>query len=102
MAPMIANKSCLKCHGHQGYKVGDVRGGGSVSVPMMQYLDNQKKQIFTLSISLLILWVIGIFGLKTAVRSLQLRIKERDHAQMELQKANEELELRIRERYEPF
>ncbi|MBW1790321.1 MAG: DUF3365 domain-containing protein, partial [Deltaproteobacteria bacterium] len=40
MSPVIVNKGCLKCHGHQGYKVGDVRGGVSVSVPMAQYLAN--------------------------------------------------------------
>ena len=26
MSPMIAKEGCLKCHGHQGYKMGDVRG----------------------------------------------------------------------------
>ena len=27
MQPMITKEACLKCHKHQGYKVGDVRGG---------------------------------------------------------------------------
>jgi hypothetical protein len=27
MEPMIVKTGCLKCHGHQGYKEGDVRGG---------------------------------------------------------------------------
>ncbi len=31
MAPLITQSSCLKCHEQQGYKVGDVRGGISVS-----------------------------------------------------------------------
>ncbi|QWR77691.1 Tll0287-like domain-containing protein [Candidatus Magnetomonas plexicatena] len=26
MRPLFTKKSCLKCHGHQGYKEGDVRG----------------------------------------------------------------------------
>jgi len=34
MAPLITEKGCLKCHAKQGYEVGDVRGGISVSVPM--------------------------------------------------------------------
>lgn len=33
MAPLTAEKSCLKCHAKQGYKVGDIRGGISVTLP---------------------------------------------------------------------
>ena len=31
MAPLVTDQSCLACHEHQGYKVGDVRGGISVT-----------------------------------------------------------------------
>lgn len=31
MAPLVAQQPCLRCHEHQGYKLGDVRGGISVS-----------------------------------------------------------------------
>lgn len=34
IAPLYIEESCLKCHSHQGYKIGDVRGAISVSVPM--------------------------------------------------------------------
>ena len=27
MRPMVTKAGCLKCHGHQGYKEGDIRGG---------------------------------------------------------------------------
>jgi diguanylate cyclase (GGDEF)-like protein len=30
MGPLFIKKDCLKCHAHQGYKAGDVRGGISV------------------------------------------------------------------------
>lgn len=33
MAPLITQKSCLKCHGDQGYRVGDIRGGISIILP---------------------------------------------------------------------
>ncbi|MDD2882667.1 MAG: DUF3365 domain-containing protein [Rhodoferax sp.] len=33
MAPLPVLQSCLACHAKQGYKVGDVRGGISVSLP---------------------------------------------------------------------
>ncbi len=33
MAPLPTKASCLDCHAHQGYRVGDIRGGLSVSFP---------------------------------------------------------------------
>ncbi len=33
MAPLYIQQSCLKCHGKQGYNVGDIRGGISVVLP---------------------------------------------------------------------
>ena len=31
MAPLKVQESCMSCHARQGYKVGDIRGGLSVS-----------------------------------------------------------------------
>lgn len=33
MRPLFVEKSCLQCHEEQGYKVGDIRGGISVTLP---------------------------------------------------------------------
>ncbi len=35
MAPLLTEKSCLKCHAEQGYKEGDIRGGISVTLPFV-------------------------------------------------------------------
>ena len=32
--------TCLECHGHQGYKVGDIRGGIRISIPTENYQDS--------------------------------------------------------------
>ncbi len=54
---MIAEKACLKCHGWQGYKVGDVRGGLSVSLP----IDNQERSMTAaLSSVHAVLWMVGL------------------------------------------
>ena len=34
LRPLYVEESCLPCHAAQGYKVGQVRGGLSVSVPL--------------------------------------------------------------------
>lgn len=33
MAPLMVKESCMRCHAKQGYKVGDIRGGISISQP---------------------------------------------------------------------
>ncbi|MBW2589832.1 MAG: DUF3365 domain-containing protein, partial [Deltaproteobacteria bacterium] len=91
MSAMITEKGCLKCHGHQGYKVGDVRGGVSVSIPMAPYLANQQKQITTYGASFGALWILGLAVISLGTRVLRHRIKERDRAEIDLQKANDEL-----------
>ncbi len=34
MAPLPVDERCLSCHGQQGYKIGDIRGGMNVTIPM--------------------------------------------------------------------
>ena len=36
MGPLKVDESCLSCHGDQGYKVGDIRGGISISFDIEQ------------------------------------------------------------------
>jgi signal transduction histidine kinase len=38
IAPLYVKESCLKCHSRQGYRIGDVRGAISISIPMANTL----------------------------------------------------------------
>ncbi len=60
MHVMNVENSCLKCHAKQGYKVGDIRGGISCSVPMDKYNKIAFSHIFN-QVSLYILLYIIIF-----------------------------------------
>jgi chemotaxis family two-component system sensor kinase Cph1 len=77
MRPLITEASCLKCHGNQGYKVGDIRGGVSVSMPFAPYREYQKRDLFAAGLSLGILWVLGFVGMGVVGRSLKRSIEER-------------------------
>jgi hypothetical protein len=58
MAPLYVEQSCLRCHGYQGYKLGEVRGGISLSLPMDNELEllaaGQNRFIFTAVILLVL------------------------------------------------
>jgi hypothetical protein len=43
MRPFKTVGACLKCHGHQGYKVGDIRGGISIAVPLRPHFEAEAK-----------------------------------------------------------
>lgn len=63
LKPYIIDKGCLKCHGADKYKVGDVRAGMSVAVPMTPYyeiaLSTNKIILFTH----LLLWLLGCLAI---------------------------------------
>jgi signal transduction histidine kinase len=63
IAPLVTEKSCLKCHAFQGYKVGDIRGGISISFPSAIYTENQKRQLFHLFIAHLLILFAGLTGI---------------------------------------
>jgi hypothetical protein len=77
MRPMITEKPCLKCHAHQGYKVGDVRGGVSLSVPMEPYLNIEASSIRNIILSHLVFLFIGVGFLSVIFVKEKKNIMER-------------------------
>lgn len=71
MKPMKAEKSCLKCHGHQGYKEGEIRGGISVSAPFEPYAAVASTRIAAVAAAHLFFWLTGLAGLWMASVLLQ-------------------------------
>ena len=60
MRPLMTEESCLKCHAEQGYKVGDIRGGISVAVPIAPYMAIERSSILRTSIGHGLLWLFGL------------------------------------------
>ena len=92
MRPLITEQSCLKCHEKQGYKIGDIRGGISVSIPMGPFWNIASKQIQGLTTAHFLLWLCGLASIVLWSRRLSYSQMERDQAQKELHKAYDELE----------
>jgi len=84
MRPLITEESCLKCHAAQGYEVGDIRGGVSISVPMEKLLAEAHSDIWQQSIAIALIWLLGICGLGFGGWRNQMHVVERDKAEDEL------------------
>ena len=98
MQPLTTQEGCLKCHAHQGYEVGDVRGGVSVSVPLADYLAEQHQATTTHTVSYLLLWSLGIITIFSGSGAVKKNGLERIYAQKMLQESHDQLETRVQER----
>ena len=100
MQPLYVTPECLKCHGHQGYKLGDIRGGLGISLPMAPFVKHSQEQLLVHTVSLVLLWLLGCIGLlvgserlrknttKLALSNvgMQREIEERKRVEVALQK----------------
>ena len=75
--PFVTEPSCLYCHAQQGYRVGDVRGGISTSVPLDPYYSKATAHNFNDTLCWLGVLCAGLgilgFGGRTLHRSLAAR-----------------------------
>jgi len=99
MQPLITQEGCLKCHAQQGYEVGDVRGGVSVSVPLSAYITEQSKETKTHILSYTLAWLLGIGSIIYISRSLK-RTQKQEIAQKLLEESYDHLEERVVQRTE--
>ena len=95
MRPLIAETGCLKCHGFQGYKVGDIRGGLSTIVALTPYLSRERELKISLALTHGGIWLIGLAGLGFSYRRDRSQTAGRKHAEEEIRKLNFELERRV-------
>lgn len=70
MRPLLTEAPCLKCHEAQGYKVGDVRGGISISVPFAPFAEIAASNRRTLLLGHGFICVLGLAGLWVGGRRL--------------------------------
>ena len=95
--PFITEEGCLKCHAYQGYKVGEIRGGISLSVPMEPYFAAAQRRIFQIAVGLTLLWLLGVGGLLVGMVHIRNRIREKEEAEQERNRYVEELQKALKE-----
>ena len=87
ITPLMTEKSCMSCHGEQGYHEGDIRGGISVTIPVYGILNEQNKHIRTASLQAFWVWILGITGIVSAYFIARREYGKRSALIEQLQKA---------------
>lgn len=83
MGALITQPACMPCHQHQGYKVGDLRGGISVSLAADEHHASRQQiatgQLWqkTVVVILSVIIAILIFKVLKHAKELELKVQER-------------------------
>jgi len=76
MRPFRTEVSCMQCHAEQGYKVGEIRGGISVAVPLAPIMSENWYSRKAEILGHLVLWMLGVAGIVLAVRQIGVSAAE--------------------------
>ena len=89
MRPLLTEESCLQCHAVQGYKLGDIRGGISISVPMASLQAVTRDYEIVLGLGHGGLWLLCLIGLFWGRWHLVQRVRMRQQAEEALRESAE-------------
>lgn len=70
--PLYIEKPCLKCHAAQGYKLGDIRGGLSVSIPLAPLLLMEKSELLIIRVWHGFFWLLGALAISLAGKKVYM------------------------------
>ncbi|QAR32485.1 DUF3365 domain-containing protein [Geovibrio thiophilus] len=90
MRPFITVEGCLKCHAVQGYKVGEIRGGISVSVPLTRLAFIENNEVILASLTHVFIWAVGLMVLAVGYRRIYGMMYELAENKDKLQDMNEQ------------
>jgi diguanylate cyclase (GGDEF)-like protein/PAS domain S-box-containing protein len=93
MRPFTVEKGCMKCHAHQGYQVGQVRGGISVSIALEPLMTIYRSSVARIAWAHGLLWIFGLAGIGLGVLGLTRQIGQRDQVRDALEKERERLSM---------
>ncbi len=89
MKPVFTGTTCLECHGDQGYRQGDLRGGISVAVPLAPYLAMEQTRVGRIVEVHAGLWVLGALGIFFAARQLRQQLDDQLRAAAALRESED-------------
>lgn len=77
MTPFFVKEECMKCHGDQGYHIGDIRGALTITLPMNRYNDVFFKGLITTVVILVWVWILGMLSFRWGYRFSTMRVQEK-------------------------
>jgi len=86
IAPLVTMKACLQCHESQGYKLGDIRGGISITFPpgpLVSPIDGHYRNLVAIHLAILLLLItltlFFLHHLRKQILALESAKAEQEH-----------------------
>ncbi len=98
MRPFVTDEPCLKCHASQGYKIGAIRGGISVSIPIQPLIDTSREQIIGSLTFHGLIWLLGLGATVAGSHQLSRSATAQKQIENELHLQTVQMEQEIAER----
>lgn len=70
MLPFVVEKPCMKCHEQQGYRIGDIRGGISVAIPLQIAMEDYNESLAAMILGHSAVWLFGVIIIFTGAKKL--------------------------------
>jgi two-component system, cell cycle sensor histidine kinase and response regulator CckA len=86
MYPLSTVKSCLACHAAQGYRMGDLRGGISASVPLAAFASVSRDHITAEAKLFGGIWLLGLVAASLISPFVRRRVEEQEKAEETLRR----------------
>lgn len=87
MTPLRTEATCLQCHQQNGYVLGEVCGGLTISVPMKPYEQQASSELFNSAFSHSLIWIFGILGIGIGFKKYDTSEQARRNSEVELIRA---------------
>ena len=91
LRPMVTEARCLKCHLNEGYKIGSVNGGISVSIPMPPLWQPMFSRMVNFITAPVLVWLLGLGLIAYGALRIGRQIRERDQVEEQLKKSESNL-----------
>lgn len=98
MSRFITESPCMKCHAAQGYTVGSVRGGISVSIPIQPLIDTSRGQTVGSLAFHGMIWLLGLGVTGIGGHQLSRSARKQEQVENELHRQTLQLEEEMAER----
>ncbi|MBJ6727225.1 diguanylate cyclase [Geomesophilobacter sediminis] len=99
MRVAITEKPCLRCHAVQGYRVGDIRGGVGVTVPISDLLAANRPQLLGAICGHGLIWMLGLGVIGLGSRKLSGTVAALQESETALRNQTVQLEHEVVDRH---
>lgn len=98
MEGFISKTCCLEFYADQGYKLGEVQGGISITMPLTHFDHHDTFQELIILANFFVIWALGVAGIRVSYVRLYKSDLKKTVAEQELRRQKDNLDILVGER----